>query len=33
MALENRREAIYRDEQDREYFLQTSDQACGKMGW
>src|SRR5688572_17262959 len=33
MARGNRREAIYREDQDREHFLETLGQACGKTGW
>jgi REP element-mobilizing transposase RayT len=33
MARGNRREAIYRDEADRRFFLQVLAEACGKCGW
>lgn len=29
----DRREAIYRDEEDRASFLRTLGEACGKTGW
>jgi putative transposase len=33
MSRGDRREAIFRDSADRERFLQTLDEACGKTGW
>ena len=33
MSRGDRREAIYRDDQDRECFLETLGEACGKTGW
>ena len=33
MARGNRREAIYRDDDDRRFFLKTLGEACGKTGW
>ena len=33
MSRGDRREAIFRDEQDRKRFLATLEEACGKTGW
>ncbi len=33
MARGNRRESIYRDDDDRRFFLKTLAQACEKTGW
>jgi putative transposase len=33
MARGNRREQIYRDEDDRRFFLKTLSEACGMTGW
>ena len=33
MARGNRREAIFRDEEDRHFFLKTLGEACGMTGW
>jgi REP element-mobilizing transposase RayT len=33
MARGNRREAIYRDDDDRRFFLKTVAEACGRTGW
>jgi len=33
MARGNRRESIYRDEEDRRFFLKTLGEACGMTGW
>lgn len=33
MARGNRREAIFRDDLDRRFFLRTLSEACGKTGW
>ena len=33
MARGNRREAIYRDDDDRRYFLKTLGEACTRTGW
>ena len=29
----DRRESIFKDDQDRTWFLRTLGQACGKTGW
>jgi putative transposase len=29
----NRREAIFRNDRDRELFLETLEEACGRTGW
>ena len=33
MARGNRREAIFLDDDDRRFFLQTLSEACGRTGW
>jgi len=33
MARGNRREAIYRDDADREFFLETLGETCVRAGW
>jgi REP element-mobilizing transposase RayT len=33
LARGNRREAIYRDDEDRRYFLKVLSEACGRTGW
>jgi hypothetical protein len=33
MARGNRRERIYRDDDDRRFFLKTLGEACGQTGW
>jgi putative transposase len=33
MARVNRREKIYRDEEDRAFFLKTLDEVCKMTGW
>jgi hypothetical protein len=33
LARGNRREAIYRDDENRRYFLKVLSEACGRTGW
>ena len=33
MARGNRREVIFKDDEDRRFFLHTLSEACGRTGW